>query len=139
MKLFFQLLLLAALAGCGAKSSAPPAGKPTRHELPLPEIPAMLVDDSSRLDYLSAHYWDGFDFKDTTWIADTAALEQAFADCTKLERASVPVGAGKVGKEAFNGRVQVTVRGKKPVLHPKGWAAKWNRSAVRTEWEKDRG
>ena len=84
MKLFFQLLLLAALAGCGAKSSAPPAGKPAGHELPLPEIPAMLVDDSSRLDYLSAHYWDGFDFKDTTWIADTAALEQAFADWTGI-------------------------------------------------------
>ena len=48
------------------------------HRLEIPQPPVMLPD-SEKISYMAAHYWDAFDFADTTWIADTASLEQAFS------------------------------------------------------------
>ena len=45
----------------------------------LPELPDSL-DAAGKTEYVLAHYWDGFDFEDRTWIADTVSMEQAFAD-----------------------------------------------------------
>lgn len=56
------------------------------HRLDFPQPPAILTTDSARLDYVVSHYWDSFDRGDTTWIADTAALEQAFANWTGVLR-----------------------------------------------------
>lgn len=50
------------------------------HRLAIPRPPAALATDSARLAYVAEHYWDAFDFRDTTWIADTAALEQTYAN-----------------------------------------------------------
>ena len=44
-----------------------------------PELPDSL-DAAGKTEYVLAHYWDGFDFEDRTWIADTVSMEQAFAD-----------------------------------------------------------
>ena len=66
----------------------------------------------------------------------TAIGEKAFAGCKSLETASIPAGAAKIGEGAFDGSVKVTVRGKKPLLRPRGWAKDWNRSAVQTVWVK---
>lgn len=50
----------------------------------LPHIPATLVTPESRIDYLTAHYWDNFDFTDTTLISKPEITEQAFADFIDL-------------------------------------------------------
>ncbi len=44
------------------------------------EIPTLLVDAESRAAYLVSHYWDHFDFSDTTYIHLPEITEQAFAN-----------------------------------------------------------
>lgn len=61
-------------------AGAAPAGS---HTLDVPVPPALLSESGAR-EFLSEHYWDNFDFADTTWIADTAALEKAFAGWARL-------------------------------------------------------
>ena len=46
----------------------------------LPTIPAMLTDSVSRTNYLVAHYWDNFDFNDTTLIHEPDITEQGIVD-----------------------------------------------------------
>lgn len=50
----------------------------------LPHIPAALVTPESRIDYLTKHYWDNFDFADTALISKPEITEQAFADFIDL-------------------------------------------------------
>lgn len=76
------------LASCGGraprKAGADSGSVAALHKITMPQPPAMLTDDSSRLAFVAEHYWDTFDASDTTWIADTAALEQAFANWVHL-------------------------------------------------------
>lgn len=46
----------------------------------LPDVPASLTSPEDRAAYLSLHYWDNFDFADTTLIARPEITEQAFVD-----------------------------------------------------------
>lgn len=46
----------------------------------LPDIPDSLTDPGQRADYLSVHYWDNFDFTDTTGIASPGKTEQILSD-----------------------------------------------------------
>ena len=46
----------------------------------------------ARADYLAAHYWDNFDFRDTTLISRPEITEQAFADFIDLLTAA-PISA----------------------------------------------
>lgn len=83
------------LAGCGGggnnrradSGSASPADatgaavSQASHRGPrlmVPQPPALLSNDSARLDFVSAHYWDNFDYADSGWIADTTALGGTF-------------------------------------------------------------
>ena len=34
----------------------------------LPDVPAALTEPAERADYLALHYWDRFDFADTTLV-----------------------------------------------------------------------
>lgn len=45
-----------------------------------PQIPATLISPEERADYLAAHYWENFDFRDTTLISKPEITEQALAD-----------------------------------------------------------
>lgn len=54
----------------------PAAAQPFR----LPDIPATLTTPDERAAYLSLHYWDHFDFADTTLISRPEITEQAFVD-----------------------------------------------------------
>lgn len=46
----------------------------------LPEIPDSLTAPEERAEYLCLHWWDGFDFADTTLISRPGVTEQAFVD-----------------------------------------------------------
>ena len=48
--------------------------------LSLPEIPDSLTAPEERAEYLCLHWWDGFDFSDTTLISRPRITEQAFVD-----------------------------------------------------------
>lgn len=51
-----------------------------RAEFRLPDVPDSLVAPEDRAAYLSVHYWDHFDFSDTSLIARPEITEQAFVD-----------------------------------------------------------
>jgi len=46
----------------------------------VPAIPMMIVEPQARANYLAGHYWDNFDFNDTTYINKPEITEQAFVD-----------------------------------------------------------
>lgn len=43
-------------------------------------IPDMILNQDKRINYLAEHYWDNFDFKDTTLIHNADYTEQAFSN-----------------------------------------------------------
>ena len=63
--------------------------------LSLPEIPDSLSAPEERAEYLCLHWWDGFDFADTTLISRPRITEQAFVDFLSvlpyIADASVPL------------------------------------------------
>ena len=74
------LLLFTVTVGCSqAQEKKPAAGLPKKG-FRLPQIPPVLTSPGERASYLVAHYWDGFDFSDTTLISRPEITEQAFAD-----------------------------------------------------------
>jgi thiol-disulfide isomerase/thioredoxin len=46
----------------------------------LPDIPALLTTQAQRREYLIDHYWDRFDFADTTYTPTPDITEQAWVD-----------------------------------------------------------
>ena len=90
------ILIAVVVAACGGRSAAKQSTATREeaqasHRLEVPQPPALLTDNGARLEYVAEHFWDNFDFGDKTWIADTATLEQAFADWTGL-LAALPEG-----------------------------------------------
>lgn len=47
---------------------------------PIPEIPESITDGHERAVFLSKHYWDEFDFNDTSLISKPEITEQGFVD-----------------------------------------------------------
>ena len=56
----------------------------TEKEFRLPDVPATLTAPEERAAYLSLHYWDHFDFTDTTLISQPEITEQAFVDFVSI-------------------------------------------------------
>lgn len=64
----------------GGASAADTTSVAVSHELRLEvPVPPAMLSDSAKLEFVAEHYWDNFDYADTAWIADTTALERAFA------------------------------------------------------------
>lgn len=79
----------------GAKNGGHTAGKLREFSIPIP--PAMVTDPQQRAEYLSRHYWDQFDFADTTDISHPEFLEQNFVNYVNmLQHADPKVAAESV-------------------------------------------
>ena len=63
----------------------------------LPDIPSFISDQSQRNSYLSEHFWDKFDFKDTSLVGKPAT-ERFFAEYLNL----VALSAGTSEKSLHN-------------------------------------
>ena len=102
---YLSFALLLALSACksGSVSSQEQSEKQdTLKIFKLPEIPVVLNTVEQRADYMVKHYWDRFDFSDTTYISQIEVAEQAWVDyCDLLEHMSLPV-AQTAMKETFN-------------------------------------
>lgn len=59
----------------------------------LPDIPATLVSPEERAKYLVGHYWDNFDFGDTSLMHRPEITEQAFVDFIDILRYNQPEDA----------------------------------------------
>jgi len=75
--LAFYILLLTA---CTSSAQKEKSVQSTDKIFKLPEVPSIIVTPQERADYLAMHYWDIFDFKDTSFIHLPQITEQAFAD-----------------------------------------------------------
>lgn len=76
----------------------------------LPDIPVMLNTPEQRLDYLVQHYWDHFDFCDTTYIHLPDITDQAAVDYMDLlqrihQDDALEALKGFVEKASANGRM----------------------------------
>ena len=58
--------------------------KEKKRTFQLPEVPVMLTTPEQRLAYVIQHYWDHFDFRDTTYINLPEVTEQAAVDYMDL-------------------------------------------------------
>ena len=69
-RLLITLLLIPVIFACNGKKSTPnnTENAVKTQKLVPPTIPAMITDSAGRINYLIAHYWDNFDFNDTTLI-----------------------------------------------------------------------
>ncbi len=79
------------LAACGGGRKA--ADAPARFR--LPDVPSTLVAPEARAAYLSAHYWDLYDFADTALVHNPAVTEQAFADYLQVLGVATPAEAAR--------------------------------------------
>lgn len=72
---------------------------------PYPEIPSMLASPSERGAYLLEHYWDNYDFADTTLIDKPEIAEQGFANfidlIPRLDSVAAIEGIATFGEKAF--------------------------------------
>lgn len=88
--LLIGLILL--LASCRAKpgttearESAPTDSTVVQAQVfPFPEIPSTLTEPEARKSYLLAHYWERFDFADTTLVNNRDVTEQGFVNFIAL-------------------------------------------------------
>lgn len=90
-ELLIGLILL--LASCRAKPGTAEAKERTRTDstvvqqqaqFPFPEIPAALTEPEARKSYLLTHYWEQFDFADTTLMNNRDVTEQGFVNFIAL-------------------------------------------------------
>ena len=94
LRLFICLFLMLSVVGCTSKdnkkaddTTAIPA-QPKNFERIFP--PAIMSDTQERASYMLEHFWDKFDFRDTTYCVTTennnvpAVAEQAFVDFLSL-------------------------------------------------------
>ncbi len=93
-------LLCLGLVAC-AQAQKREAPQPFR----LPDIPAVLTTPEDRAAYLTLHYWDRFDFADTTLIDRPEITEQAFVDFINLLPYTPPEHA-QVAVDSLVGRMQ---------------------------------
>ncbi len=74
------ILLCTLLCGCSGAPGKPSDPAAVQRKFMVPTPPAVMSDPTQRARYLAEHYWDNFDFSDTTDISRPEFLEQAFAD-----------------------------------------------------------
>lgn len=84
MKLIFRniaILLLFSATACHGQSQKSVA---TVQKFTVPKPPAMLTAQEARAEFVATHYWDNFNFADTTLIGNADITEQAFADFVNI-------------------------------------------------------
>ena len=95
-------ILLAGIA-LPVRAGAPQQDGRSGRRIVLPQPPEGLSPGQA-LGYMASRYWDGMDFRDEGWLADSTALEQAFATWAYLlgrlpQDEAVPL-VGKLLQEA---------------------------------------
>ncbi|MDH6311732.1 thiol-disulfide isomerase/thioredoxin [Parabacteroides sp. PFB2-10] len=81
MKWFNILICLVVLTACNNKTKENVnAEKGEKPVFEMVDVPTLIVDKTERADYLIDHYWDKFDFTDTTYIHYPEVTEQAFSN-----------------------------------------------------------
>ena len=81
---FYSIIMLMVISGCKQSSNSGvghvDTDKVVTPKFIQPEIPAIITDPNLRLAYFIRHYWDHFDFADTTYVPTPEITEQAWVD-----------------------------------------------------------
>jgi protein-disulfide isomerase len=89
-KLFLLATILAVVASCGGrqgkKAAASTEGEVAQKLYSTPKVPSMISEPREIGEYLAEHYWDNFDFTDTTLIGNADYTEQAFSNYLQIIR-----------------------------------------------------
>lgn len=83
-ELFMFMCLLVFLACTGKSKQETHDKQETKPAFEMVAVPALITQPQERADYLMEHYWDKFDFTDTTYIHYPEITEQAFSDFINL-------------------------------------------------------
>lgn len=75
---WIPILLVAGLLACNGGNQKPQSDRTVIFR--RVEVPAMITAPQARSDYLAIHWWDHFDFTDTTSLSHPEITEQALAD-----------------------------------------------------------
>ncbi|MEG1405966.1 MAG: DUF5106 domain-containing protein, partial [Alistipes sp.] len=81
-KLSLLSVLLCTLTACSGQQR--PKAATVAQKITVPTPPAVLTTPEQKAEFIATHYWDNFDFADTTLISDAGVTEQAFADFVNL-------------------------------------------------------
>jgi hypothetical protein len=89
-----------------AQMQDPRGGRRVKYA-PQVEVPSLIMDRQAQMEYMADHYWDNFDFNDTTLIHDAGYTEQGYVDfITFLRCLQTPAAqqamATMMGKAAAN-------------------------------------
>jgi hypothetical protein len=84
---FYQTKSYIVLALCGLLSAVTFIGctnrpkEPDKRTFPKVTVPTIYTSQQAQAEFLAVHYWDKFDFSDTTWVGSTELItEQALAE-----------------------------------------------------------
>lgn len=82
IKSLIILVLLLPLVACSSaqKKSTPKVAK----TFSVPKPPMVLTTPEQKAEFVATHYWDNFDFTDTTLVSNAKITEQAFADFVNI-------------------------------------------------------
>jgi hypothetical protein len=79
-----QKAALAEQAAASDSAIQAASANPTPNKLKMPEIPDLIQDPDSRMNFLAQQFWMYYDFNDTTLIKKPEYAEQAFVDYINL-------------------------------------------------------
>lgn len=77
--LFVSLFIFVACSGNNSQQKKKETEKPTP-VFEMVAVPTLITEPKERADYLVTHYWDKFDFADTTYVHFPDVTEQAFSN-----------------------------------------------------------
>lgn len=100
-----QRTLATALLCLGLVACAQAQKRQAQQPFRLPDIPDVLTAPEDRAAYLTLHYWDHFDFADTTLIDRPEITEQAFVDFINVLPYTPPANA-QTAVDTLVGRMQ---------------------------------
>ena len=68
---FGGLIVFVALVGCMNQPKAP-----DKRTFPYVNVPSIYTDQQAQTEYIVTHFWDKFDFTDTTWIGSAESITE---------------------------------------------------------------
>ena len=85
MKYLYVLLLTLTVNACsGQRNQKTEESNVAPPTFEMVSVPTLITDPVERAEYLVKHYWDKFDFKDTTYIHEPQVTEQALSNYIDL-------------------------------------------------------